>query len=341
MSNTISNTLSNTKLPRKIWLHLFRALLRQCSYLPDPVARVNMQAYTIDRFRHNVQKNKRKRPDLLRQNMLRKTAIQQLSLLSRANEGYSKPLEKVLQLAYGRRGKRRHELIQAFLAPAGEKHMAKFEDGWEPPSLMVHLLKAQNHNAMITLLNAGLYVKETEPNVPSENIWGRPLSKARRTNIRKEWYVRSQGNMFPPLLDAELEVLEGLMSGAIPWTPPKRRKAIETSPPHVEPDINLALFLKRGPSKGETFEKYVDGRPHVITRRFMQRLWKRLSCLVPRVKWDAANQKPMFTWDVIHTGPQVAISTEESIAQQIFGGVDANGRKIKDDEPQIEPQQSD
>ncbi|OOF94865.1 hypothetical protein ASPCADRAFT_208522 [Aspergillus carbonarius ITEM 5010] len=338
--------MSNTNIPVETWRHLLRALLRECSYLPDPVARVNLHAHTLERYRRYA----KKQPDLLRQIVLRKSALQQLSLLRRANDGYSKPLEKVLQLAYGRRGKRRQDLIDTFITPSDavdaldsanvQPVVKQFEDGWKPPSLMVDLLKAQRHNAMITLLNAGYHVKETEPDIPSENIWGKPLAPSRRKNIRTAWYVKARANMFPPLPDAELDVLEGLISGAIPWTPPKRRKAIETVSPHVESDINVASFLIKGPSKEDTFEEYVDGRPHIITRRFMQRLWKRVSCLVPRVKWDSTHKKPTFTWDVIHTGPRVAISMDEKNAWQVFDGVDAQGRKIKEDEPQNEPQQS-
>ncbi|RAK97908.1 uncharacterized protein BO80DRAFT_179008 [Aspergillus ibericus CBS 121593] len=332
--------MSTTNFTREAWLHLYRALIRQCSYLPDPIARVQMQAYILDRFRRSAAEEKEL--PLLRQQALRKSALSELSLLNRANDGYIKPLEKVLHLAYGRRGKRRHDLIEAFIPPAkkGAHPVTDFSDGWEPPSHMVALLKAQNHNAMITLLNAGLYVKETTPSIPSENIWGKPLSESRRMNIRSRWYTKARGNMFPPLPDKELKLLEGLILGTTPWTPPKRRKPVETSPTHVDSDINLALFLEKGPQKGDTFEKYADGRPHIITRRFMQRLWKRLSCLIPRVKWDTKTRKPIFSWDVIHRGPKLAVLLEEDLASEIFGGVDAAGKKIKDDKPQIEDSQS-
>ncbi|PWY96277.1 hypothetical protein BO94DRAFT_4542 [Aspergillus sclerotioniger CBS 115572] len=336
--------MSSPRIPVETWRHLLRALLRECSYLPDPVARVNMHAHTLDRYRRYV----KKKPDLIRQIALHKSALQELSLLRRANEGYSKPLEKVLQLAYGRRGKRRQDLIDKFITPSDavdaldpanvQPLVGQFKDGWRPPSLMVDLLKAQRHNAMITLLNAGYHVKEIEPVIPNENVWGRPLAQSRRINIRREWYVKARSNMFPPLPDAELDTLDGLISGATPWTPPKRRKAVGTAPFR---NINVALFLIKGPSKGDTFEKYVDGRPHNITRRFMTRLWKRVSCLVPRVNWNSVTKRPTFSWDVIHTNPQLALSTDEENAWQIFDGIDDQGKKIKEVEPRNEPQQSD
>ncbi|GLA33988.1 hypothetical protein AnigIFM63309_004012 [Aspergillus niger] len=332
--------MSAIQIPPETWRHLLRSLLRECTYLPDPVARVTFHTQILQRFRRYTQKKETDQHRLL---LLRKSATHQLSLLKRANEGYTKPLEKVLQQAYGRRGRRRQELIQALVTPAdavdaltaadaqtvAQEAPGMFEDGWRPPSVMVDLLKAQNRNSMITTLNAGYYTKQVEPVIPAENIWGKPLAPSRRRNIRRKWYNQTLQNLFPPLPDSELKVLEGLMSGTIPWAPPKRRKAVGAFSVPVESTLD-AGFLTEGPQKGDTFEDYVDGRPHNITRRFMQRLWKRISCLVPRVNWDTRSGKPAFTWDVLYSRPKLALKLDESTASELFAGIDANGRIIKE-----------
>ncbi|PYH93307.1 hypothetical protein BO71DRAFT_420144 [Aspergillus ellipticus CBS 707.79] len=348
-------------VPPETWRSLLRSLLRECSYLPDPVARVYMHADVLDRFRRHIPrppkskaKNKPKaatpkiplKNDPLKQILLQRSATKQLSLLRRANEGYSKPLEEVLQMAYGRRGKRRKQLIFRMIAPhcapteetttelEPEPEPAIFADGWRPPAIMVDLLKAQNHNPMITASNAGHFVKHAEPNIPEKNIWGKPIAPSRRRNMRKDWYHEALRNMFPPLPDAELEALDGLISGDIPWTPLKRRKSLE--PPAPARSSLDVKFLTEGPHKEGTFDHFVDGRPHVLTRRFMHRLWKRISCLVPRQVWDARKKRIAFTWDVLHSGPSLSLPLQESLSSTVFQGIDATGRIIKDQPEKVE-----
>ncbi|PLB46071.1 hypothetical protein P170DRAFT_439762 [Aspergillus steynii IBT 23096] len=317
------------------WAHLCRALLRECSYLPDPLARAYHHDFIMQRFRHLCEDPRDKRHNIYRQNQLRKKAVQGLSLLHRANEGYSRPLEKVLRQAYGRKGKKRQELIDKLVHPGfPTDHMSVeevltrpeiFSDGWEPPRVMVNLLKAQQNAGVAAQLTlSGL--KQHAPVIPETNSWGWPLSENRRRNIRKRWYYNRMSDLLPPLPDSELQILEGLISGSIPWTPPKKRKAIG-----VVSEVKTALstdFLTEGPQKGETHRKHVDGRPHVITRRFMEKQWKRISCLVPRMTYDPNTQKHTFTWDTIWNVPKLAYTAKEG-TDEVFEGVDKGGKLIK------------
>lgn len=269
-----------------------------------------MHGYVVRRFRRYAGDiNKEQKKDILWLTARRKDAMKGLSVLRRANEGYSKPLERVLRLSYGRLGKRRKQLVATIVTPDVPsdnlvveelvKKPAMFEDGWQPPTMVVDLLKSQNKQYAVERLGVLNRVRHHEPNIPSENAWGKPVAQSRRRNIRKRWYANVLDNLFPPLPDNELRVLEGLISGEIPWAAIKRRKAIDSPSP---PSEGLAKFLAEGPQKGHTFEPYTAGRPHKITHRFMRRLWQRISCLVPRIGWNEATQKRRIQWGTMRSG---------------------------------------
>lgn len=266
------------------------------------------------------------------QRKLRKTALQQLSLLRRANEGYIKSLEQVLRLSYGRTGKRRNDLLCKLIAPetpVDSQEVAElinkpfaFHDGWEPPSVVRALLKAQHNYGIINELGVRPQVRSIEPPIPKENSWGRPLAAVRRRNIRKNWYTAALRSLLPPLPEEELNTLEGLISGRLHWEPPKRRKTIGSSP---EEDSYLR-FLVDGPQKGRTFRLYVNGRPHNITRRFMRRLWRRIDCLVPRMSWNDAAQKYAFKWAPVKAMAETSLPMDDD--PEIFGNVNPQGQVL-------------
>lgn len=318
------------------WKHIFRTLLRECSYLPDPVARAYNHDAVVQRFRQVAEDRRYLRhQNAYRQNQLRKSAMQRLSLLRRANEGYSRPLEKVLRLSYGRKGKKRKELLDNLIQPEiPTDHMAidqalsrpsVFSDGWEPPSVMTSLMKAQQNAGVAAQMNLRA-VKQHAPMIPEVNSWGRPLSENRRRNIRKKWFYGTLPDILPPTSDSEVQILEGLISGELPWSPPKRRK-----PVGAVPEVKTALgteFLTEGPQKGRTHREYVAGRPHVITRRFMEKHWRRVSSLIPRMKYDSKTQKHSFTWGSLWKERPLAFTPKEG-TDGIFDGVDFNGKPTK------------
>lgn len=322
------------KLPTQ-WQHICRALLRECSYLPDPLARAYHHDYVVQQFRHiAADRRPQRHQNAYRQNQHWKKASQKLSLLRRANEGYSRPLEKILRLSYGRKGKKRRDLLDELLQPSLADHTcvqewlsqpAHFSDGWEPPEVMVSLLKSQQSAGVAaTMTLSGL--KQHAPVIPEHNSWGRPLHWRRRTNIRKRWYDDRLTELLPPLPQSEVDLLEGLIAGTVPWTPPKRRTAVGPAP-KVQRAFGVE-FLTEGPKKGETHRKHVDGRPHVITRRFMVKQWKRISSLIPRMTYDEEAQKHVFKWDSVWNVPKLAfIPITENTG--MFDGVDENGKIIR------------
>ena len=97
---------------------VLRSLLRECTYLPDSFARDWTKQYILHRFRKYGFKAWQHRDDSNFDERLQeklREARAGLGLLRRANEGERKPLLKVLLMAYGRAGKRRHELMMPLM----------------------------------------------------------------------------------------------------------------------------------------------------------------------------------------------------------------------------------
>lgn len=327
-------------VPPAEWRQLLRSLLRECTYLPDPIAKGYMHDYVTLRFRR-YSNDRVIDNDINRHHQLRKAAKQRLSLLRRANEGYTKSLEQVLRLSYGRTGKRRRDLLARFITtdvPSNSQEVTKLvnrpsmlNDGWEPPQIVVDLLKAQQKHGVIQEFVVRPQVKTIEPPIPKENAWGKPLNLSRRRNIRQHWYSAVLNSLFPPLPGDDMKVLRGLISGGVPWTPPKRRKAIGPNP--GEPRARLSTeFLVDGPAKGRTFREYIDGRPHNITRRFMRRLWQRIICIVPQLSWDDTSKKYLVNWEPAKQPPAVAMALSNKQTLDIFGSMNSPEGAIKQKE---------
>ncbi|KAL1984640.1 hypothetical protein VTN96DRAFT_8862 [Rasamsonia emersonii] len=355
-------------VPPEQWRHLLRALLRECSYLPDPIARKYMHDHVMLRYRDYADKHreyldkcrkyteKYHRPpsfpppkalSILRQARLRRAAKQTLSLLVRANEGYPRPLERVLLLSYGRIGRRRHRLLEALLdseeVPSNTDAVAEavkkpriWDDGWKPPRILVELLKAQNHAAIVAQSNVRNQVKTFEPKIPAENSWGRPVPLCRRRNIRRKWYTAALNSALPPIPEDELKLLQGLVSGTHSWAPVRRRKAPAQPAPSQTSSLD-ARFLAEGPKKGLTFRNFTDGRPHKITRRLMERLWDRIHCLIPRFTMNPARKKPTFEFPLPRYRREAALSVDEQKVPDLFGGLDEQGRKPKTEPKEVQP----
>ena len=303
------------------WRHLLRATLRECTYLPDPIARNYMKDHIISRYRAVSSRSPKAGPQAVH------AARNALSVLRRANEGYSRPLEKVLLLSYGRIGRRRHELLAKILTPqipndslALKELISKpidFSDGWEPPAIVKHLAISQMQNPVVTAVRIRPLIKQLQPIIPKQDSWGKELAQCRKRNIRRKWYNSTLNSLLPPLPEKDLQTLEGLISGTVPWEPVKRR----SSKPHAfqaKSGGELFKLLARGPEKGTTFGEYANGRPHTITVRLMRRQWRRLSALVPRQYWNPISHKWRFIWDSPKEVPRLSFDLDSSIDPEAF-----------------------
>lgn len=345
-------------IPPEQWRHLLRATLRECTYLPDPVAKEYMRKYVLNRYRaHAVRFQlddsfRRRYPsqrvphpwitNVVRQVHLRRRANQTLSLLRRAAEGYLRPLERVLLLSYGRIGPKRHVLLNALLdterppLPEDNKEVEEmlrtkpieFDEDWTPPSILVDLLKAQQRNSAVYRSGLRPVVKSFAPKIPAENIWCRPTPWVRRRNIRRRWFQHAKESILPPLSGDDFYTLKELVSGKRPWKPPARRTKVVSV---AEPPVSHldAKFLVDGPQKGLTFDKYINGRPHKITRRFMRRAWERVFGLVPHFTVDPSSSKQTFVFPSVRRVQALAPPVDERKLPDLFAGLDRQGRVVK------------
>ncbi|KAJ5145962.1 uncharacterized protein N7515_000526 [Penicillium bovifimosum] len=294
---------------REQWRHLLRATLRECTYLPDPIARIYMKDHILSRYRAASSRSNKAGPQTVH------TARNALSVLRRANEGYSRPLEKVLFLSYGRTGRRRHELLAKMLTPQipndtlGLQELlsqpAQFGDCWEAPAIVRSLAAAHMQNTVVTSARIRPLIKHLKPPIPQQNTWCKEVPESRRRNIRRRWYNSTLNSLLPPLPEDDLRILDGLISGTVPWSPVKRRK-VKTQIAQTESESKLFTLLARGPEKGKTFAEYVNGRPHTLTARYMRRQWRRLSALIPRPSWNSEYQKWSFTWETPKAIPRLS-----------------------------------
>src|SRR5271170_410895 len=313
--------------PRTNPIHLYRALLRECTYLPDPRARTFFQNYTISSFRKYLPKIRSWRHNipLERQVRLLDRGRKQLSMLRRANEGYLKPLEKVLMITYGRVGKRRRQIMFNLMREetpqsrelAADEKIEPYKKDWSPLFLVQKLMQSQA--ACQGQLDRSTARVKPKLQIPEQTIWKKELPPSRARNAVKKWYVRNVDLILPPLPEKEWLELRGKATGTIPWPGPieRRRKAAELGA--VRESIVKPEVLLDGPEKGETFKKYVNGRPHRITRRVMQRLWAVVFKHTPLLVMDKSQEKLVVHWEEAEgCRPSVAIPSQQQ-ASILFG----------------------
>lgn len=229
--------------------HLFRALLRQCTYLPDHAARRWLQDYVVLRFRKYCP-----RPPIppevtarleheADRKWLIKRAMKGLRFLERANDGHPVHLGKILAMTYGRLGKRRRQLVaQLTLDNPPIESTTIHDQGPVLGNQLKTLVTSQMDNPDKFLKGDKLSLK---PRIPEINSWGRPMPLNRVRNLKLEWYAEILDIIMPPLPEEEWNRLRGLASGRISWDGPvPRRKPASTAEEivsgseHAEPRID-------------------------------------------------------------------------------------------------------
>ncbi|KAK2871740.1 hypothetical protein FQN49_002878 [Arthroderma sp. PD_2] len=315
------------------WRSHYRALLREISYLPDPVANEYMTEYITSRFRKFTSAKAQETMDSAKIARLHTRIRRNLRLLQLANEGYIKSLERVILMSYGRIGRRKRILLRPLLRPdvkvAEEEESVKpFSAEWKPSLVLSSLLWSQSRNVKIGLQKVRRPVRETdlEPSIPKLNVFSRPLAEIRQVHLRQKWYANVLEKTFPPLPQEDWETLQRLVDGREPWSPPKRRKG-PLKPPPAEPEDQsqesylTAEFLVDGATKDSTFSKYVRGRPHHITRRLMRHMWERVCILTPLMWWDTSNNRWHFSWGREQPPPPIYRQLDPVKGMALFEGV--------------------
>jgi Complex 1 protein (LYR family) len=283
-------------------LHLFRALLRASSYLPDEFARAYIRNHISYRFRIASSIT----PARLQ------TARRVLSTLQRANNGAVAPLKKVLKHAYGRAGKRRQELVSIFEQlrrnPLSEKVLNiaqkrlgidRVKDPLAYQTLLLSFMRSQAWRSGAG--EARGKIRHFEPQIPEENIWGRPIAHCRRRNITRKFWTSTLKKLLPPLPEAEWNRLRDLATGAIPFrgAPPRRSHHLPTEKAFLSPS-NLKLPIHRSARELLEPSHRIDQQHH-IKARFMRRLWGDIWQETPKVCYDNENAKWAITWGGGHS----------------------------------------
>lgn len=300
-------------------LHLARALIRECTYLPDPAARAYFQSHITSRFREYWPRKagdfrEYKPPSTSRQASLLRQARKGLNLLSRANDGYSSALEKVLSHTYGRTGKRRYELMRFVRAPDNPetqedviKMATASADGVPQRTFLTNrmkaLVKAQKNQRASLLLR--LPIRKLAPKIPPTNSWGRPMPKRRVRNMEKRWFAKLLDRVLPPLPLQEWQYLRDLAHGKVAWTRPAPRRG---NSPRASPE---------------------DGsrHPHRITARYMRRLWAKVFVQCPVMNWDDAKSKWNVAWGSIdRAGNSDAPQDIRGDKMTLFQGINDDGK---------------
>ncbi|KAM7216591.1 hypothetical protein V8F06_008002 [Rhypophila decipiens] len=229
----------------KTTLHLYRHLLRESSYLP-PVARPHIDRLIKFRVRRLQCDDDPKRHIQYGHSKLR--------LLRAANGGDLLRMQRVLDHAFGRRGKRRRELWDQFMyseplqvekplfhpkRPASDvaaERNPDFLDRWDLDKLAAFLKSQASQTSATQRKNVSF--TRPEKNIPAESIWGLPLvPELARGKLRRGWIQAAQ-KTFPPIPKTEWETLRDIVEGKAPkevYCIPERR-SVARARHGIEPD---------------------------------------------------------------------------------------------------------
>lgn len=249
-------------------IHLYRALLREASYLPLAPCRKYIHDFIKQSFHrhHHAPKDdgqqlryptlnailpathkfsNGKILTLQRQTALLKRGRQFHSLLVRANQGDMKRFEKILRMAYGRVGRRRYELLHEFNSPvplrpgnkapppeycAPEPREAKRSPHWKPPNQMEALILSQAREQALMPRNKTPKIKEERSSIVTEtDIWGKPLSVRRKANQLHKWYLQNTRAVLPPLPAREYAELLAMVTGDTAFPAIPTRRPVGTT----------------------------------------------------------------------------------------------------------------
>ncbi|KAL8828708.1 MAG: hypothetical protein Q9191_002435 [Dirinaria sp. TL-2023a] len=308
-----------------------RALLRQTTYLPDSAAREFFHHHIVDSFRHYCPRTPKqsdgtliKKPWLAARFQQRmKDARKGWRTLVRANHGSRKHLRQVLEMAYGRRGKQKYNLMRDVVPP----ELSQDSKALEELSLIIEdrhknleskeprlseklsaLIRAQRFQK--DSLFAKKNIRSAEPSIPEQNIWLRPFPKKREKNIRKQWYAETMDRLMPPLPEADWNRLKDLSSGRLSWEGPR--------PPRQRAE---------GQYMTDEYGSDWDSDSHELTPRYMRHMWENVFVQCPMMWWHTERQRWWVSWGRPQTETAVSIGADfDCLDDGAFEGVDAEGK---------------
>ena len=247
----------------------------------------------------------------------------------------------MLALTYGRKGKRRRELCSVLtqadvstsrnhdtaVAEQGDKD-EKYKREWKPSLIVQALLRSQARYEAEGFgrgeARARAQIK-LSPQVPELNTWGNPMPECRVRNKMRIWYKLQMAKLLPPLPERELQRLKDLADGSLrEGLVPRRNKGTSVDDGLVVKTAGLnAELLVEGPPKSATFMHFMqdcdEGRPHILTPRFLRRMWQNVLEQVPAAALDEKDEKIKVTWPVQARGQPQVVRPSIDQAKMLFG----------------------
>ncbi|KAK6512779.1 hypothetical protein TWF506_008946 [Arthrobotrys conoides] len=248
-------------------IYLLRKLYRETSCLFDEVGRQQIKNRIRERYREC-----REVTDEQRRTKYLKDARRVLSTLTRANNGDKWRTLNVLEHAYGRRGKIKHQILKPLLkevvpeAPIIPNRVRSATPGTTPR------LSALLRGAV------GRTIKAIEPEIPEFSVSGKPFSLSRTANMK--WRHRSMilKRIVPPLEPIDFERLEMLVMGWRKTIPPKRKF--------------ITRETRAGPKKL---------RPNMYNTRMQRRILKHVLEQFPMLEYRPVNEKFVAVYSPVLT----------------------------------------
>lgn len=301
--------------------HLYRALLRECTYLPLPQCRSFIKQHVTDSFRRWLPKYKNKpgktntgrEIDFPRQVRLLHRGRKFHSTLARANDGHLGPLETVLRMTYGRTGPRRYQLLDRFTHPTvSSDELSKDAQGliepyskaWDPPPRLQALLASQAVQQRHFERVGGNRKISLRFKPPATTTRGQPLPERRYKSLKHDWYNQNIKAVFPPLPGPEYKELYNLVTGAtrMPEPVPRRARALIARADEEQHAVaEQSSLILTGPRPGNRAKDFRNGRPHTISPRLLRHLLSRAVLKqTPLVKMDERAKTDsglVFLWD--------------------------------------------
>ncbi|KAG8526567.1 uncharacterized protein KY384_008768 [Bacidia gigantensis] len=310
-------------------LHLLRAILRECTYLPDYQARNYMWNQCLHRFKarkdddRDIAFSTGKQSAEVRGRRAVSKAKDALKDLQRANAGHKRHLTKVLEMTYGRTGKRRHRLLEAF-TKSSTATGSEFDWAGLSPELS-DLLSSQWSRPGTSPIRPA--VKKVSLDIPAKNSWGRPMPQKRVNNKKRRIYGEVMDRVLPPVPYDEQKRLRHLALG--------QGDAAKLSRPRRRGSRN-----ERGMRTHTTQTKMIS-RPHALTSRYMRRRYTNIVMNTPALKATEAKLKNEAQWKIewtdIRKECEVAMKTGKQLPLAMFEGVDAKGKLLSKSIPQTTP----
>ena len=316
-------------------LHLYRALLREVSYICIPKVRQYHYEYIESCTRKRIEsyeKAKKKAKTVDAKNELASLLTRQLHkgryrlhLLQRANLGHVKALDQILREAFARTGKRRRtEITKHMAAPlTSEGKKEPMTRTWKPSDTFTNLLQNQ------TQVQGSLGRKHTvygklKPSitVPVLNKQGKPFPTCREPGLINRWYKKNADLLLLPLEEKEWLEMYELATNNKFQPGPRRTMARTTSKIahmhewNVDP-ASIGSISTQKPAEHARFSvKRLVGNPHVMTARFIQRRISRtILQTTPMVATNSETNRLASRWESgIKIAPRKIANTSQTMA---------------------------